>query len=160
MLGGSAHRGQKQRTAGDGLHLLELLNGYQVLHYIGHGAPDKLLLARDKDVVIKDGWAYSANIPKKKGTAGFFNRLLKGNRVQGPIVTTQSDHDRAVGTWYPLVAVLKRQIVYALDLPKYGVVGPFGIQGLDDSTISRKMAPVTESYNFQPVKIYNLESRD
>jgi CHAT domain len=33
----------------------ELLNGYDVLHYIGHGGADKLLLASDKEVVIKDG---------------------------------------------------------------------------------------------------------
>jgi hypothetical protein len=38
----------------------ELLNGYEVLHYIGHGSPDKLLLASDKEVDIKDGHAFAA----------------------------------------------------------------------------------------------------
>ncbi len=38
----------------------ELLNGYQVLHYVGHGAPDKLLLASDKEVSIKDGGEFAA----------------------------------------------------------------------------------------------------
>jgi hypothetical protein len=38
----------------------ELLNGYEVLHYIGHGRPDKLLLASDAEVDIKDGHAFAA----------------------------------------------------------------------------------------------------
>jgi hypothetical protein len=38
----------------------ELLDGYEVLHYIGHGSPDKLLLASDKEVDIKDGHAFAA----------------------------------------------------------------------------------------------------
>jgi hypothetical protein len=38
----------------------ELLNGYEVLHYIGHGSPDKLLLASDNVVDIKDGHAFAA----------------------------------------------------------------------------------------------------
>jgi hypothetical protein len=38
----------------------ELLKGYEALHYIGHGAPDKLLLASDKEVRIQDGREFAA----------------------------------------------------------------------------------------------------
>jgi hypothetical protein len=117
-----------------------------------------------RSVVLVQGalslWAYCASIPKKKNKAGFFNRLLRENRVLGPIVTTQSEHDRAVGTWYPLAAGSRRQIVFALDLPKYGGVGTFGIQGLEASTVNRKMGSAQEDYQFQPGRIYNLESSD
>jgi len=38
----------------------ELLSGYEVLHYIGHGAADKLLIASDKEVAIRDGYEFAA----------------------------------------------------------------------------------------------------
>ena len=38
----------------------ELSNGYEALHYMGHGAPDKLLLATDKEVRIQDGREFAA----------------------------------------------------------------------------------------------------
>jgi hypothetical protein len=59
-----------------------------------------------------------------------------------------------------MAAGLKRQIAYALDLPKFGAVGAFGIQGVGEFTVGRRMGSVTEDYNFQPGMIYNLESSD
>lgn len=102
-------------------------------------------------------WAYCADIPVKKGTAGYFSRLLAENRVAGPLVTTQSQFDMAVGTLYPLAAGLKNQVAFG-DFPKIGGVGSFGIQGIDAITTGRKMGDVTEEYGFQPGKVYNLES--
>jgi pimeloyl-ACP methyl ester carboxylesterase len=117
-----------------------------------------------KSIVLVQGalslWSFCAEIPKKEGTPGYFNRLLKAGQVTGPIVTTQSEFDSAVGTFYPLAAGLKRQVSFDLDeiqFPKYGGVGSFGVQGLSDITTSRKMGDVSEDYAFQPGKIYNLE---
>ena len=98
-------------------------------------------------------WAYCPNIPSAKGTAGYFNRLLK--RVEGPIVTTQSEFDGAVGTFYPVAAGLKHQVAFG-ELPRFGAIGTFGIQGV--GAAGRKMGDISEDYGFQRGKIYNLES--
>src|SRR3546814_1454177 len=47
----------------------------------------------------------------------------------GPIVTTRSVHDTAVGKYYPMGARLSGSRTLA-ELPKYGGVGSFGLQGL------------------------------
>ncbi len=47
-------------------------------------------------------WSYCTSIPSKPGTPGYFHRIIDERRVTGPIVTTQSEHDNAVGRWYPL----------------------------------------------------------
>src|SRR5262249_2681855 len=46
-------------------------------------------------------WAYGAKIPHSPAKAGAFNRVVKHNRVKGAIVTTLSEHDSAVGFFYP-----------------------------------------------------------
>ena len=45
----------------------ELLSGYQVLHYIGHGAPNKLLIAADREVEIKDTREFAALFTGRPG---------------------------------------------------------------------------------------------
>lgn len=103
-------------------------------------------------------WSYCSDIPVRKGRAGYFRPVVDGNRVAGPIVTTRSRFDLAVGRWYPLGAGAARQVTFAPDsLPTYGGVGTFGLQGpgldLHDGMILR----VDHPYDFQPGRIYNLE---
>jgi len=105
-------------------------------------------------------WAYCPDIPCKPGTAGYFNPLLKRGRVKGPIVTTQSEYDRAVGLFYKLGAGLAGQTSFAGQLPDIGGLGAFGIQGVDQIAEGVEMKPVSEPYNFQPGRIYNLESSE
>jgi hypothetical protein len=63
-----------------------------------------------------------------------------------------------VGFFYPLAAGLKRQVDFAVELPKYGAIGSFGIQGLDDIAEGLTMAKKDHQYNFRAGRIYNLES--
>jgi hypothetical protein len=100
-------------------------------------------------------WAYCPDIPSANGSAGYFNRLLTENRVDGPIVTTQSEFDSAVGTFYPLAAGLKAQVAYG-ELPRFGAVGTYGIQGVDAAGWA--MGESSENYRFENGRIYNLES--
>src|SRR5258708_35213277 len=93
-------------------------------------------------------WSFCADIPSNKGTAGYFNRLLKEGLISGPIVTTQSQFDKAVGTFYPLAAGLKHQTAFG-DWPKYGGVGSFGIQGCDNVATRRTIGTPTANYHFQ-----------
>jgi DNA/RNA endonuclease G (NUC1) len=75
-------------------------------------------------------WAYCTDIPFARGTPGYFSRIFAEGRVRGPVVTTQSRFDSAVGTWYPRAAQARGQVAFAPgQLPKYGSIGTFGIQG-------------------------------
>lgn len=106
-------------------------------------------------------WAYCSDIPVAKGKAGYFNSIVSSNKVAGPIVTTQSEHDTAVGRLYPLAAGLKRQLVFAAgELPKYGGLGSFGIRGPGVAIEDLEMLPTDGDYKFQAGKSYNLESSE
>lgn len=105
-------------------------------------------------------WGYCPKIPHANDKAGAFNRIIKNNRVKGAIVTTISEHDSAVGFFYPLAAGLKRQVDFAVELPKYGAIGAFGIQGLDDIAEGLTMGKKDHQYNFKAGRVYNLESSD
>jgi hypothetical protein len=103
-------------------------------------------------------WAYTAKNPHAEDKTGIFNRLIKNNRINGAIVTTQSEHDSAVGFFYPLAAGLKRQADFGIELPKYGAIGAFGIQGLDDIAEGLAIQKADHQYDFKAGRIYNLES--
>src|SRR5262249_45290730 len=103
-------------------------------------------------------WSYAHEIPSAPGRPGYFHPILRDGRVRGPIVTTQSEHDVAVGRWYPLAAGVRRQVDYNDQLPKDGAVGSFGLCGLDQRAEFGDLRPVSEGYGFEPGRIYNLES--
>lgn len=106
-------------------------------------------------------WSFAADIPyspKTPKTPGYFNRILQLELVRGPIVTTRSQFDTAVGRFYPLGAQLKKQRVLGGEkYPEYGGIGSFGIQGLPAVT-DLVMQPVGSVYSFRSGHIYNLEA--
>lgn len=105
-------------------------------------------------------WSYCAKIPALPSRPGYFHRLIADGRVAGPIITTHSEHDTAVGIWYPLAAGVARQIDYAPgELPKYGGIGYWGIKGDDLNVVEMDMLPFEDTYEFEPSKIYNLNSK-
>jgi hypothetical protein len=104
-------------------------------------------------------WSYCSSIPEVPRRAGYFHPLIAERLVRGPIVTTQSVHDRAVGTFYPLGAEAARQVSFAPgQLPKYGGVGTFGAQGPDVPAEQMTMLPASGSYDFRPHTVYNLDA--
>ena len=75
-------------------------------------------------------WAYCRRHPVAPGTAGYFHRIVKNGLVRGPIVTTRSSYDTAVGTLLSARrAGARSQLVLGDELPNYGGIGTFGIQG-------------------------------
>jgi hypothetical protein len=106
-------------------------------------------------------WSFCSKIEKAKGQPGYFRSIVDDGRVRGPIVTTHSRHDKAVGVWYPKAAGVADQVAYEVglgDLPKYGGVGTFGIQGPDTNSANMEMLPLGGAYGFQQGRIYNLKS--
>jgi hypothetical protein len=104
-------------------------------------------------------WSYCSDIPDLPGTAGYFRRLVADGLVRGPIITTRSSFDRAVGTWYPWAAGIMRQINFGLEeLPKYGGLGSFGVHGPGSEGEDRIILQADHAYGFEPGKIYNIEA--
>jgi DNA/RNA endonuclease G (NUC1)/V8-like Glu-specific endopeptidase len=145
-------------------HLLGHSFGCIVATAATAGPPGGPGLARPIDsLTLLEGalslWAYCSAIPFAKGQPGYFNRMMTGGRLRGPLVTTQSRYDKAVGTWYPRGAWIAGQVTYALgEFPKYGGVGSFGVQGPGLTVTDAVMQPADGTYNFKGGEVYNLES--
>lgn len=106
-------------------------------------------------------WSYCAKIPYERDRPGYFNSILEQHKVTGPIVTTYSDFDYAVGKMYPLAAgIVLSSVDFAPGhLPKYGGIGSYGICGHDLTAEYLDMLDSNTSYEFKPGKIYNIDSR-
>lgn len=107
-------------------------------------------------------WSYCSDIPVKPGRPGYFRSAIGDRKVNGSIITTQSEFDIAVGKMYPLAAgIILSSVDFASEqLPKYGALGTFGTRGDGLEIVDMKMLPVSSSYHFEPGKIYNLESSE
>jgi hypothetical protein len=104
-------------------------------------------------------WSYCADIPAAPGRFGYFHRVLAEHRVAGPILTTQSQYDFAVGRFYPFAAGLRRQLDFAPgELPRYGALGAFGAQGPGIAVKHLAMHPTDAPYAFEPGRVYNLDA--
>lgn len=101
-------------------------------------------------------WAYCADID---GSPGYFHSIVKRRLVKGPLVTTRSLHDTAVGKFYPMGAGIAGHKTLA-ELPKYGGVGTFGLQGLGDMAHDRQIGSHNERYDFVEGRVYNLDAKD
>jgi len=141
-------------------HLMGHSFGCIVVSSILGGPDGKAALPRAVDsLALVQGalslWGYADRIPDHAG-GGYFNAMIRRGAVRGPIVVTTSEHDSAVGTFYPLAARLSGKVDFA-PLPEFGAIGAFGIQGMD-GVVSGKLLPQTDSYNFEAGKVHNLNS--
>jgi hypothetical protein len=80
------------------------------------------------------------------------------NRVDGPLLSTFSAHDRAVGWWYPMASMLKRQDASSQAdlLYRWGAMGADGYQVDDTSRV--RLADEGFRYGFTPGGFYRLDS--
>jgi hypothetical protein len=128
----------------------------------GPGGRGTLVRPVDSMVLVQGAlslWSYSSAIPTASGKAGYFAPVVTDRKVAGPLVTTQSEFDTAVGRLYPCAAGVARQVAFApSELPKYGAVGTFGIRGPGAEVVDLEMLPADVSYAFVPGKVFNLES--
>lgn len=76
-------------------------------------------------------WAFAANTPfdSAGGVSGY------ADRVHGPLVSTYSRYDWAVGRWYPRASLLfrddSRDLTTPPDLARWGGIGADGFQGVN-----------------------------
>ena len=105
-------------------------------------------------------WAYASDNPRARGAnPGYFHPLIQKGLVAGPVVTTRSARDTAVGVFYPIGSRLGGPEDFAPgQLPRYGAVGAFGIQGPGVDIVELVMPGEGADYGFEPGRIYNLEA--
>jgi hypothetical protein len=99
-------------------------------------------------------WSYADDIPGST-KPGYFRQVLSRRAVSGPIVTTQSTNDTAVGIAFPAAVGLVGEVDFADKLPKFGGIGAWGIQGTTMAE-AREMLDHRGDYRFEPGRIYNL----
>ncbi|MBX9253025.1 hypothetical protein H1Q63_03470 [Desmonostoc muscorum CCALA 125] len=160
------HRLQKESTSNDvRFHLMGHSFGSIVVSAMLSGLDKKGILVRPiNSLTLVQGalslWSYCPSIPVlSSGKPGYFHNIIANKKVAGSIITTQSKFDLACGKLYPLGAGIARQVAFdPKEPPKYGALATFGIQGLKDISESKVMLQINESYQFEPGKIYNLNS--
>jgi DNA/RNA endonuclease G (NUC1) len=104
-------------------------------------------------------WSYAGSISQVGGRPGFYHDMIAQHRVSGAIVTTRSKFDTAVGKWYPWAARVARAVDFAAgELPKYGGLGAFGIQGSDLPIVDLTMLPTSGVYTLAHGSISNVEA--
>lgn len=99
-------------------------------------------------------WAFAPSIPFQDGLPGYFSRILSDGKVGGPLVTTRSKHDYAVGKIYPWAAGVANQVAFAL--PQFGAIGAYGICGIPTAE-SLTMKAEAEAYELATGRIYNVD---
>lgn len=146
-------------------HLIGHSFGCVVVSSILNGPQGKGTLVRPVDsLALVQGavslWSYCSKISYERDRPGYFNTIIAQGKVAGPIVTTHSQFDYAVGKMYPLAGKTAFSSVDFApgQLPKYGGIGSFGLGGDDLAAENMNMLPCDASYDFKPGKIYNLES--
>ncbi len=100
-------------------------------------------------------WSYSR--APKKDKPGYFSSIPQNGLVRGAIVTTLSEHDKAVGDLYPMASRLAKQYTLA-DLPLYGGVGTYGLCGLAVTGPDIEIKDGSATYGFVPGGIYNIDA--
>jgi hypothetical protein len=102
-------------------------------------------------------WSYADDVPFAPGSAGYFRVVRRDpTLVGGPIVTTRSTHDTAVGKLYPLGARVADDVLLGEELPRFGGIGAWGIQGAGGHDC--EVLATSEHYDFTGGEIYNVEA--
>jgi len=104
-------------------------------------------------------WSYCSKIDVAGGVPGYFQSIVAGKKVAGVMLATTSEFDTAVGRFYPLGAGIARQVTFAPgELPKYGGVGTYGMQGPGTNALALDMLPVEGSYGFKAGQVCNIDA--
>ena len=127
----------------------------------GPNAQGRLPRVVDSVVLVQGAvslWCYASNIPFPGAGPGYFSRILADNKIHGPLLTTRSKFDDAVGVFYPLASRIKGSASFAGPMPEFGGIGTYGIQGVaDDIRDDLPMKAATDIYSFKKGNVYNLD---
>lgn len=101
-------------------------------------------------------WSFAPLESMPFGTAGALCQYA--DRVHGPLVATFSEHDWAVGRWYPQASFLARvdnEAAEAGEPDQWGGMGADGFQGVSPSG-SINLLPAGEAYSLEAGSFYRV----
>ena len=143
------------------------------MHFIGHSFGGRLVTAIADGpegsepikpasmALLQAAFSHHGFAEKFDGARdGFFRKVVKEKKVEGPILITHSVKDRAVGIAYPIASKLSGDDAAEFGGPesRFGGIGRNGAQFTPEADNSTHLEPVTSIYQFQPGKIYNLKA--
>jgi hypothetical protein len=99
-------------------------------------------------------WAFASSNPLQGDLPGYFSKIVANRLVRGPLVSTQSKYDYALGKIYPWAAGVANQVSFGL--PQFGAIGIHGMCGIADAKALRMHAQA-DAYQFAPGAIYNVD---
>jgi hypothetical protein len=140
------------------MHLLGHSFGARLVSFALAGLPDPAA-SPVRSLYLLQGafshFAFAAALPMDRSRGG----ALKGMaaRVDGPLVTSFSVHDTAVGRLYPLASLSARDDAAALEdrLFRWGGIGHDGAQAVEATVAT--LGPVGTDYPFQRGRFVNLD---
>ncbi|RAG86440.1 serine/threonine protein kinase [Streptacidiphilus pinicola] len=79
-------------------------------------------------------------------------------RVDGPLLSTFTSADRALGAWYPMATMIQHEDLALLDHPanRWGAMGHDGFQ--QANAVTALLAPQGSPYTFTPGTCYRLDA--
>jgi len=105
-------------------------------------------------------WAFAPEVPADIGGGrGYFADVVTQPFVRGVVLATRTRWDYAVGRFYPLAVRLANQFLLGGDLPKFGGIGTFGIQGVPGTVeLPPLAAGATLQSGLAPGTVYNVDA--
>ncbi|HEX5336584.1 MAG TPA: hypothetical protein VFW55_11920 [Propionicimonas sp.] len=105
-------------------------------------------------------WAFAPEVPAGIGRGrGYFADVVTPPFVRGVVIATRTRWDYAVGRFYPLAVGLANQFLLGGDLPKFGGIGAFGIQGVAGTVELPPLAPgATLQAGLVPGTVHNIDA--
>ena len=90
---------------------------------------------------------------------GFFRAVVTGQRINGPVVITCTENDKAVGLAYPLASLIANQTASAIGDANdpFGGIGRNGAQHTPEAQ-NGTLGAVGSAYAFSAGKLYNLNA--
>ena len=90
---------------------------------------------------------------------GFFRAVVIGHRINGPVVITCTENDKAVGLAYPLASLIANQTASAIGDANdpFGGIGRNGAQHTPEAQ-DGTLGAVGSAYTFNAGKLYNLNA--
>jgi len=105
-------------------------------------------------------YAFANPLPFDAAGKGALAGMLA--RIHGPLVACFSEHDTAVGTFYPLASFAAREDSANAQNPssRWGAIGANGAQGVGAAVEGIRPAAPGSRYGFAPGKALNVDASD
>jgi hypothetical protein len=146
------------------VHLLGHSFGARLVSFSLSGLPDTLSEASSpvKSLFLLQGafshYAFADKLPKDASRSGALKAMSK--RVDGPLLTTHSLRDYAVGVTYPAASMVNGDDASAFDAvsDRWGAMGHDGAKGV--SATAAKLSPPGFTYSMAKGAWLNLDGND